>query len=203
MILTRPGVSTPQELLEKAAVKELLEFERFCRDNGLWAEMKKCFAEDSTVNISWYQGTGYGFVDASSKMKNRAPHKIYNTEVWLNGDKAVAVMMVTIGTRMKIDGVPLEMSSDAKLIYRTKKIDGLWVIAAFDIIYEQDAITPVFPSGNFDLPSSELSGLRQSYACLTYTMKRNGLSVNNELAGIDRPDLVEKLYNEVDKWLCH
>jgi len=203
MILTRPGVSTPQELLEKAAVKELLEFERFCRDNGLWVEMKKCFSEDSIVTISWYQGTGYGFVDASSKIKNRAPHKIYNTEVWLNRDKAVAIMMVTIGTRMEIDGVPLEMSSDAKLIYRTKKIDGLWVIAAIDIIYEQDGITPVFPNSNFNLPPSELSGFRQSYACLSYTMKRSGLPVNSELAGIDRPDLAEKLYNEVDKWLCN
>ncbi|MDQ7093623.1 hypothetical protein REC12_08480 [Desulfosporosinus sp. PR] len=93
MILTRPGISSPQEMLDKAAIKELLEFERFCRDNALWDEMKKCYAEDSTVNISWFQGSGHGFADASSKMESKAPHKLYNTAIWLNGDKAVAIMM--------------------------------------------------------------------------------------------------------------
>ena len=202
MILTRPGECSAQEMLEKNAIKELLEFERFCRDNALWGEMKKCFSEDSTVNISWYKGTGHGFVDASSKMKTRAPHKIYNTEIWLNGDKAVSIMMVTIVMRIDIDGVPVEVASDARLIFRTKKIDKLWMITAFDSIYEQDSITPVFPNSNFSLPYSELKSFRQSYACLSYSMHRNGLSANSDLPGIDRPELVEKLYHEADEWLC-
>ena len=201
MLLERPGVNTTQEMLDKASVKELLEFERFCRDNALWDEMKKCFADDSVVTISWYQGSGHGFVEASSKMKMRAPHKIYNTGVWLNNDKAVAIMLATIGIRMEIDNTPVTVLSDAKLIFRAKKIDGLWFIAAFDSIYEQDSIVPVLPNCNFNLPKSELSGFRQSYACLSYSMHRNGLPVNSELPGIDRPDLVDLLYRELDEWL--
>ena len=67
MILTRPMPANPQQALDKAAIRELVEFERYCRDNALWDEMKKCYTEDSHVKISWFEGTGHGFVDASSK----------------------------------------------------------------------------------------------------------------------------------------
>ena len=202
MILTRPGTNTMQEIIDTANIKELLEFERFCRDNALWDEMKKCFSTDSTVNISWFQGSGEGFVDASSKMTTRAPHKIYNTEIWLNGDKAVAIMMTTIQMRIEMDGCLVEIQSDAKLLFRTQKINGLWYIVSFDTIYEKDALIPVYPSDKINLPVDELSQYRQSYACMIYCMNKNGNIVNQDLAGIDRPDLVEKIYSELDEWLC-
>lgn len=84
----------------------------------------KCYAIDSHVNISWYQRTGHGFAEASSKMKNYAPHKIHNSITWLNGNKAVTIMMTTIQMRMELDGNPIELSSDAKLLYRTQKLNG-------------------------------------------------------------------------------
>ena len=37
---------------------------------------------------------------------------------------------------------------------------------------------------------------------MIYCMNKNGNIVNQDLAGIDRPDLVEKIYNELDEWLC-
>ncbi|MDL2214100.1 nuclear transport factor 2 family protein [Clostridia bacterium OttesenSCG-928-O13] len=203
MILTRPGKSTPQQMQDKAEIKELLEFERFCRDNALWDEMKKCFAPDSTVDISWYQGSGHGFVDASSKMAARAPHKIHNTQMWLNGNKAVAIMMTSIQNRSVVEGVPMDLSSDAKLVYRAVKREGLWYVFSFTSIYEQDSLVPAYPCGAVSLPEGALDGYRKSYAALCYTMGRsNTRPINDGLAGIDRPDLVEKLYRETDAWLC-
>lgn len=58
IILKRPLLESEKAVLEKTAIKELVEFERFCRDNALWDEMARCYAVDSHVNISWYQGTG-------------------------------------------------------------------------------------------------------------------------------------------------
>ena len=68
-MLNRPMNNTAQDRADKFDVKELIEFERFCRDNALWDEMKKCYAPGAAVDISWYQGSGYGFVDASGKME--------------------------------------------------------------------------------------------------------------------------------------
>lgn len=202
IILKRPLLESEKAVLEKAAIKELVEFERFCRDNALWDEMARCYAVDSHVNISWYQGTGRGFAEASSKMKNYAPHKIHNTQTWLNGNKAVTIMMATIQMRMELDGNPVEISSDTKLIFRTQKINDQWYIVGFESIYEKDSITPVFPNNNIHIPTNEISKYRQSYASIIYMTKRNGMTVNENLPGIDRPDLVEKLYTEVDEWLC-
>ena len=83
-----PRTESAEDMLEKFRVRELVEYERFCRDNALWDSMLACFAQDSRVEISWYQGSGQGFVEASKKMKAKAPHKLNNTLVWLNGTPA-------------------------------------------------------------------------------------------------------------------
>lgn len=71
--------------------------------------------------ISGYNGSGHGFVDASAKMQGRAPHKIYNTEVWLRGERAVAIMVTTIEKRQELEGVPVDLRSDAKLVFCVEK----------------------------------------------------------------------------------
>ena len=65
MLLKRPLANTPEARADKYDILELIRFERYCRDNALWDEMRKCFSPDSFVNISWYQGSGDGFVTAS------------------------------------------------------------------------------------------------------------------------------------------
>ncbi len=201
MILKRPAANSQQDILDKARVKELVEFERFCRDNAMWEEMNKCYASDSEVIVSWYQGSGHGFVEASSKMKERAPHKIYNTAVWLNSNKAVAIMLVTIQKRDMVNGCLVELMSDAKITYRVQKTNELWCIAGMEAIYEKDAVMPVFPNGNLTIPTSEISSYRESYACLTFMLKKSGYDIDENLPGIDKSESVEKLYKELDEWL--
>ncbi|MFD9628339.1 nuclear transport factor 2 family protein [Peribacillus muralis] len=201
MILKRPTVNTQQDLLDKASVKELIEFERFCRDNALWNEMDKCFTSDSKITISWFQGTGHEFVEASKKMPGRAPHKIYNTEIWLNGDKAVAIMIATIQKRIDINGYPVELNSDAKLVFSVQKINGQWYIVSMEGIYEKDSLVPVYPNASITVPVEEISKFRESYACLSYVLSQDGYDIADDLPGIDRPDLVEAFYKKTDEWL--
>jgi len=200
-LLKKPTPNSEQNINDKFSVKELIEFERFCRDNAQWDEMKKCFADDSRVTISWFQGTGKEFVDASSKMKTYAPHKIFNTIVWLKSDKAVSLTMVTIQARGAINGHVLELNSDAKLIYRTQKIDGVWQIISMDGIYEKDALVPVSPNSEICIPKEEIAKFRPSYAHLTYMLNKGGYAINSNLPGIDKPELVDELYEAADQWL--
>jgi hypothetical protein len=200
-LLRKPTPNSEQNINDKFSVKELIEFERFCRDNAQWDEMKKCFADDSRVTISWFQGTGKEFVDASSKMSTYAPHKIFNTIVWLKNDKAVSLTMATIQARGTINGHVLELNSDAKLIYRTQKIDGVWQIVSMDGIYEKDALFPVSPNTEISIHSEEIAKFRPSYAHLAYMLNKGGYSINSNLPGIDKPELVNELYEAADKWL--
>lgn len=200
-LLRKPSGNTLENLTDKFNIKELIEFERFCRDNAQWEEMKKCFAENSTVTNSWFKGSGHGFVEASSKMETYAPHKLFDTLIWLNNDKAVAITMATIQMRMEIEGHLLELNSDVKLLYKTQKINGLWSIISMEGIYEKDALIPVSPTDGITIPRKEIGKFRSSYANMSYALSKSGYSVDVNLPGIDKPETVAKVYQESDNWL--
>ena len=200
--LTRPQANTQQEQNDKADILELIHFERYCRDNALWDEMRKCFSPDSVVSISWYQGSGDGFVTASAKWSRYAPHKIHNALTWVNGDRAVTVMMATIQMRQTIDGVECELSSDAQLHFSTEKIGGQWYIARFESIYEQDRLIPVLPDDTLTMNSTEFSKYRKSYACMSYIAEKSGMHTDQGLAGVDRPETVAELRERLSAWLA-
>lgn len=120
--LNRNKPYTNETLLDKENILELIQFERFCRDNALWDSMRSCFAEDSRVNISWFDGTGEEFVKSSEEMNRYAPHQIYNTQMWINDNRAIAMMQATIQFRVDIKNVEMQLDSDAKIIYSLEKM---------------------------------------------------------------------------------
>ncbi len=200
-MLTRPMQNSTQDIADKFSVKELIEFERFCRDNALWDEMKKCYTPDATVDISWYQGSGHGFVEASSKTDIPATHKIFNTLVWLNDDKAFALTMATVEIRMPLGNAYVSIFTDTKLVYRLVKTEGIWHVVAFTSIYEKDSIVPVYPNKDVHIDASELAGYRSCYPGMCYMNHLDGRPSNEDLPGTDRPELVAALYEEAHKWL--
>ncbi|MCM3295588.1 MULTISPECIES: nuclear transport factor 2 family protein [Staphylococcus] len=201
MLFERNKPYTQETLLDKENILELIQFERFCRDNALWDSMRTCFAKDSHVSISWFNGTGEEFVSSSEAMNRYAPHQIYNTQMWINNHRAVAIMQATIQFRVDIKNVEMQLDSDTKIIYCLEKDnDDVWYISNLSCIYEKDKLTPVIPT-TINLPNSEFSEYRESYACLSYALNELGYDVNHDLPGIDRPDEVNKYYRQLDKWL--
>ena len=198
MLYKKPATKTMEEMLDKFQIKELLEFERFCRDNSLWDEMNKCFAHDSRVTISWYQGSGYGFVEASRKMKNAAPHKVNNILVWLNGNRAVAVMMASILMRKKIHQKAVDLTAYVRLVYQLVKQDDEWKIISLEGIYEKDSLAAVTPP---ELESDGFIFTRQSYANLALLLNKDGYSIADNLPGDDLPETVESMLAEKSGWL--
>lgn len=94
---------------------------------------------------------------ASSKSPTYAPHKIHNSLTWLNGDRAVTIMMATIQNRRTIKDVACELSTDTQLLFSTQKIDGQWYIVRFESIYEQDRLIPVLPDATLSMDSAALA----------------------------------------------
>ena len=201
---------TMEEMLEKHNIEKLIQYERYCRDNFLFDQQKECFAQQSRVRITWYDGDGREFVERSRKMSAGRPegdalyrgpkHKIYNTFVWLNGDKAVAETQTMMFAYHDLDGNTYARNGWARLLYRVQKIDGVWKIRGLDCIYERDLLLPVTPDYDFDT-ETDFSKYRKSYQCISYLFDHGGMPNNNELPGDDRPELVEALYTEADAWL--
>ena len=196
-----------EDIVEKHNITKLLEFERYFRDNNMYDRQEECYAQNSVVTISWYQGDGKEFVRRSArsaaKHKNayfQPKHRINNTFIWLNKDKALAEMQCEMFNYHIVDGDLYDRGGYARLLYRVIKENGTWKIAGLDCIYEKDYLYPVYPNGK-KIDSSEFENYRQSYQCMTYVFEQEGRPVKEDLPGDDRPDLVNKLYKEANAWL--
>ncbi|MGH9738871.1 MAG: nuclear transport factor 2 family protein [Candidatus Acidiferrales bacterium] len=196
----------PQSVLDAAdvsAVSQLILRERESRDLGRWERMRDCFWPESLVRVSWYSGNGDGFVEGSIDMARRgvlAKHRVTPILVNLNGVRAVAAMPAIIDLPVTLKGVELILSAHARFLYRAEKRGDLWRLMGFDAIYMRDELTPTVPGQSVAIDPNELKGFRSTYRLLSYYMVSQGYQVDSNLAGEDRPDLVDALNSELYGW---
>ena len=70
----------------------------------------------------------------------------------------------------------------------------------FDPVYLRDEITPMIPGQTVAIDPPALKAFRPSYRFLSYCFASVGYPVPNDLAGVDRPDLVDALVREIYGW---
>ncbi|MDG2175842.1 MAG: nuclear transport factor 2 family protein [Gammaproteobacteria bacterium] len=194
---------TPESATDITAITQLVVRERESRDLCLWNRMAECFHEDSHVDISWFQGSGKEFVQASKGMFERgmrAKHRLGPVLVTLNGDKAVATLSGIIDVPEEIDGVEMTLSAHCLMIYRAEKRGGAWGLISFGAIYRRDEFIPAIPGVVADISPEKLKQFRPSYRNLSYCLELAGFEVNNELPGEDRPETVAAIMEEVFGW---
>ena len=198
--------SLPSAVLEAAdvsAISQLVLRERSSRDLGLWEQMHDCYHDDSVVRLSWINASGPEFVRRSKDMAARnvkATHRLGPILVTLAGDRAIAQLAAIIDIPSKVRGVAVIMSSHARLLFRAERRDRVWRLFGFDVIYQRDEINPIIPGQVVTIEPQELKNFRPSYHLLAFCVMSGGFPVRNDLAGVDRPDLVEALTREVYEW---
>jgi hypothetical protein len=82
-----------------AEVTALVLRERQTRDRGWYEDMADCFATDSVVEMSWYTGSGAGFLKATKGLADRgdiAVHRLNPAAVRIRGDRALAELPLVI-----------------------------------------------------------------------------------------------------------
>jgi hypothetical protein len=204
-----PGwVNTEGESLVAAedivAITQLVVRERESRDMCFWNRMRDCFHEDAEVNISWFQGTGYEFVEASKGMAARgmlAKHRLGPVLVTLNGDRGLATLSAIIDIPTEIEGKSFTLSAHCLLIYRVSKRGGTWRFSSFEVIYRRDEFIPAILGETVQLPVEELSRYRASYRNMCYSLRLRGYVPSDELAGEDRPESVRAILEKVYRWV--
>lgn len=190
-------------VMERAMVKDLQAYERYCRDNGHFEQMNECYSDDAIVRVSWFEGSAKEYIRQIEEAGGEAAkHKINSTVVWLNGDKAVAETMVTmLSPRQNIDGHDFDLISYARIFSRFQKKTEMWKINYGDCIYERDCLVPTFPCKDLKIDYNEINQYRESYKCLCYVLSLSGHKTNQNQPGEDKPETVEKLYKEASQWL--
>ena len=200
------AMSLPQAICDAAdvsAVTQLILRERLSRDLGLWAQMRDCFHDDSLVRISWINASGPEFVRRSKEMAERnvkASHRLGPILVTLAGDRAIGQLAGIIDIPFTLKGTDVLVSSHARFLCRAERRDGMWRLSGFDAVYLRDEMTPVIPGQTIAIDLETVKGFRPTYRLLSYCLASNGFPVSNDLAGVDRPDLVNSLVGEAYGW---
>ncbi|MFD0019912.1 nuclear transport factor 2 family protein [Streptomyces sp. NPDC058382] len=178
--------------------------ERQGRDRGWWDRMRNCYWPDSRVNLSWYRGTGPGFVEASEAMAGRGDasvHRLSPPVVRIVADRAFVELPAGIELRTDIEGVAVDIVSYTRIVHRLERRDGRWGILRLDCVYERDTIGPVLPGSHVAIAPDDLAPYRASYAILAWHLARRGYEVSPGLLGDDRPGETAAFYAETLKWL--
>lgn len=196
----------PKEVVESAdisAITQLILRERESRDLQRWNTMRDCFWPDSLIRVSWFRGNGPDFVTGSIDMAKRgipAKHRLAPILVRLAGDRAVASLAGIIDLPVKLKGVEATLSTHSRFLYRAERRNAQWRLFGFDAIYMRDELTPAISGQTISIDPAEVREFRPSYRMLSYYLRSQGFTVDSELAGEDRPDLVAALNEELFGW---
>lgn len=192
-------------MTDTESVTQTVLRERQARDRGWWERMRECYWPDSAVNLSWYRGSGPGFVDASARMAGRGDasvHRLSPPVVRIAADRAFAELPAAIEVRTELDGVAVDLVSYTRIVHRLERRAGRWAIARLDCVYERDTIAPVLPGTPVPLTARDLAPYRAPYAILAWHLDRRGYPVSGELLGDDRPEQTAAFYDDTLKWLA-
>lgn len=200
-------IDAQQVQLDRLVVAELTQTERTARDTANWDLLADCYHADSRVRLSWIDGTGAEFAEGSKDMYTSAGrrnniHLVSPATVWVNGDRAIADAGCTINMRPTIHGVQCDIATFARHRYRAERRDGVWRLRSLEACYQKDCLTPTRPGVVPELDWEALETYRESYRYLSYYCAHTvGRPANQELPGMDRPELVEQWVAEHDMWL--
>jgi hypothetical protein len=135
-------------------VAQLALRERQSRDRGWYEEMAACYADDSVVDMSWFNGPGKEFVRRSRHMSEspngwsgHSAHRLSPPTVHLNGSRALAELPLGIEFRITAGGVEADLVSYCRNQYRARRDeDGVWRLVRLTSIYERDTSPPRSPA---------------------------------------------------------
>lgn len=197
------------EIIDKLKIKELVEYDRYCYDYDHKEIQRKLWFDDGTLFTTWFQGKVDDYLgstpapkDPNDRMSSHA-HKINNTVVWLNGDKAIAEIVCSLNFRNKLRDEWVDVQCFCRMHYRVERRDGRWGIVYFEGIYEKDRLDPIFGDSNFFIPEAEL----REHRPINWNMAiRRGKCLGHETderkwAGSDIPETINRLYKESSEWL--
>ncbi|MGZ5206711.1 MAG: nuclear transport factor 2 family protein, partial [Caldimonas sp.] len=96
------------ELLDRLAIRELIENWVLWRDAGDWERFRTVWHDDGVMMATWFQGPASEFIRVSKEGWDRGVsilHFLGGTSIDLAGARAIAQTKMTISQRAQVEGV--------------------------------------------------------------------------------------------------
>jgi hypothetical protein len=193
-----------QPLLDRLAIRDLVENWAVWRDAGDWERFAGVWHEEGWMSATWFQGPARDFIRVSQEgfaKGVRILHFLGGTSIDLSGMRAIAQTKMTISQRASVHDVLCDVVCTGRFYDFLEKRNGAWGIVRRQPIYEKDRIDPVEPSATLRLDATALAALPEGYRHLAYMQELIGYKVKRDMPGLVGPE-VEKLYAEGRAWLA-
>ncbi|AMA55718.1 nuclear transport factor 2 family protein [Bradyrhizobium sp. CCGE-LA001] len=198
-----------QQILDRLAIRDLVENWAVWRDAGDWERFATVWHEEGWMSATWFQGPARDFMRVSQEgfaKGVRILHFLGGTSIDLEGVRAIAQTKMTISQRALVHDVLCDVVCTGRFYdFLEKRQDqsgiGKWGIVRRQPIYEKDRIDPVDPAATLRLDQKALAALPEGYRHLAYMQELIGYKVKRDMPGLIGPE-VEKLYGEGREWLA-
>ena len=193
-----------QVVLERLAIRELIENWVVWRDAGDWERFAGVWTDDGRMEATWFQGDAASFIRVTREGWERGVsilHFLGGSAIDLAGDRAIAQTKMTISQRAAIDGVLCDVVCTGRFYDFLRKQAGKWGLALRQPIYEKDRLDPVAPGAAPRLDAELLRQFPEGYRHLAYLQTKIGYQVKRDMPGLRGPE-VEALYRRGRTWLA-
>ena len=190
-------------LLDRLAIRELLENWVLWRDAGMWDRFATVWHSGGRMNASWFQSNATEFIAGCRKAFDAGMvgmHLLGGSTIEVHGLRAVAFTKVQITQRAPLDGVMVDVICDGRFADALEKRDGRWGMVWRQPIYEIDRLIVLDPAATLHLDPELLQSFPQGYRHLGYLQTQLGFDVSRVLPGTQGPE-VDALYAKLDRWL--
>jgi SnoaL-like domain len=192
-------------IADKYACAEVIQSWGLYRDQLRWAELLETFTPDSSIAVSWFRGSFSDFVKACQSRVGRAgsaKHLLQPSVVQVAGTRALAETSTVILVRQDIEGVAVDLTSNARFLDRLEKRSGTWKILERAAVYERDRLDPVEPSEAFAalMQKADCTPFPAQYRYMAFRVAAAGGALAEPVHRDGRPE-TEALQARYAAWL--
>jgi hypothetical protein len=197
------NVSLDIEIIDRLAIRDLIENWVVWRDAGDWDRFRTVWFDDGRMVATWTQGTADEFIAMSKAGWDKGVsimHFLGAQSIDLEGSRAISQTKMTIAQRAPVHGVVVDVLLTGRFYDFLEKRNGKWGMVLRQPIYEKDRLDTVVPNAPLTLDAELLARFPEGYRHLAYLQSQIGYTIKPDMPGL-RGEAVEALYRSGAKWL--
>lgn len=199
---------TEAEILDRLAIRALIENWAIWRDAGDWERFATCWHDDGYMMATWCQAPAAEFIRASREGWAKGVsilHFLGGHSADIAGHRAISQTKMTISQRAKVHDVLVDVICTGRFydFLEKRPVGGSmrWGVVLRQPIYEKDRMDPVDPAARLELDPALLARFPEGYRHLAYLQTQVGYAVKTDMPGLKGPE-VEALYARGARWLA-
>jgi hypothetical protein len=190
-------MSTDETILDRLAIRELVENWSIYRDNREWERFLTVWHDDGVMMTTWGgKATPQQFVEAATKgfaKGDRMLHIVGGVTSLVEGDRGFAMSKLRIMQRGPVEGITCDVTCIGVNFDFMERRQGRWGLVLRQPVYERDYIDPVDPNQEVELDPEIMERRPDGYQRLAYLQEGLGYTIKPDMpteVGAEREALV-------------